>query len=177
MQDNGQDAFPTIVLETERLLVRQWVHDDWKRLRLLTTDPLVLRYIGDGQPWSDERTRKFVDGGIQQAQSRGWVLWPLIHKQDAELIGFCGFNSTFAPDVEIGWWLLPAYWRRGLATEAARAMLDYGFSKFRFPRVISVAQPANFASIKIMQKLGMRFDKTFVHEGVQLVCYAKTVDA
>ena len=172
-----QETLSLIVLETERLLIRQWVPDDWKRLRPLVTDPRVLRYIGDGKPWSDERIRKFVDGGIQQAQLRGWVLWPVIYKQDSELIGFCGFNSTFAPDVEIGWWLLPEYWGRGLATEAARAVLEYGYRQFHFPRVISVAQPANVASIRIMQKLGMRFEKTFVHDGIEVVRYAKAIDS
>jgi [ribosomal protein S5]-alanine N-acetyltransferase len=97
-----QWQFP-IVLETNRLLVRQWVPDDWKRMRPLATDPRVLRYIGDGLPWTEERMRRFVDGGIEQSAKRGWVLWPLIHKADSEFIGFCGFNAGFHPEVEIGW--------------------------------------------------------------------------
>ena len=161
-----------IIVRTDRLLVRQWVPDDWKRLRPLMTDPRVLAYIGRGEPWPDERIRRFVDGGIEKAATRGWVLWPVVHEADAELVGFCGFNDGFPPDVEIGWRLLPAYWGRGLATEAARAVLDYGFRTFGFPRVISVAQPANVASIRVMEKIGMHFDRRFVHDGIEVVSYA-----
>jgi len=162
-----------VVVETARLLVRQWVPDDWKRLLPLATDPQVLQYIGNREPWSEERVRKFVEGGIAMSASRGWVLWPLICKDDAELIGFCGFNGGFPPDVEIGWWLRPAYWGRGLATEAATAVMDYGFTTFGFPRLISVAQPANKRSLRVMEKLGMVFDRQFTHEGIEVVAYAK----
>ena len=161
-----------VILETPRLIVRRWLPDDVERMRPLATDPRVLRYIGDGRPWSDDRLRRFVRGGIEQAKSRGWVLWPLVHKADELMIGFCGFDAGFPPDVEIGWRLLPEYWGRGLATEAARAVLDYGFRTFHFPRVISVAQPANVASVRIMEKLGLRFDRRFVHNGIEVVCYA-----
>jgi RimJ/RimL family protein N-acetyltransferase len=162
-----------IVVETERLLVRQWVSDDWERLLPLMTDPRVLRHIGDGRPWPEERVRRFVDGGIEKARSRGWVLWPVVHRASAELIGFCGFDDGFAPEVEIGWRLLPDYWGRGLATEAARAVMDYGFRAFGFPRLISVAQPENRASIRVMEKLGMRYERGFVHEGAAVVSFAK----
>jgi ribosomal-protein-alanine N-acetyltransferase len=171
------DGFSVIVLETDRVIVRQWVPDDWKRLRPLATDPRVLKYIGNGEPWSDERIRGFVNGGIAMAKTRGWLLWPLIHKADSELIGFCGFNSGFAPEVEIGWWLRPEYWGRGLATEAARAVMSYGFETFGFPRLISVAQPANQRSIRVMEKLGMSFDRRFIHNEIEVVCYAKPCPA
>jgi ribosomal-protein-alanine N-acetyltransferase len=172
-QSSPFSELPMIVAETQRLLVRQWVPDDWKRLLPLMTDPLVLRHIGDGQPWPEERVRRFVDGGIEKARTRGWVLWPVIHRDDAELIGFCGFNDGFAPEVEIGWRLRPAYWGQGLATEAARAVMDHGFRIFGFPRVISVAQPANRPSIRVMEKLGMTYDRDFTHDGIAVVSYAK----
>jgi RimJ/RimL family protein N-acetyltransferase len=107
-----------VILETERLFLRDWVPDDWKPFRPLATDPRVLRYIGRGVPLSDERIQAFVNGGIETARSRGWILWPVIHRADAELIGFCGFADGFAPDVEIGWRFRLEYWGQGLATEA-----------------------------------------------------------
>jgi ribosomal-protein-alanine N-acetyltransferase len=171
-----EHPFPT-VLEPDRLLVRQWVPDDWLRLRPLVTDPRVLRCMTDPTPWSDDRTRRFVNGGIEHARGRGWVLWPLILKVDSELIGFSGFNAGYPPDVEIGWWLRPEHWGRGLAIEAGRALLDYGFRRFQFPRAISVAHPANAASIGVMRKLGLRFKKNFLHDGIELVCYSITVDS
>src|SRR2546423_15499140 len=115
-----------IVLETTRLYLRHWVPDDWKRFAVLATDPRVMRYLGGGQGWSEERIRKFVDGGIKAANTRGWILWPVIFKQDSELIGICGFNSAYAPEVEIGWWLRPGYWGQRVGTEIAGAVVGDG---------------------------------------------------
>jgi ribosomal-protein-alanine N-acetyltransferase len=161
-----------IILETERLFLRDWVPDDWRRFKPLATDARVLRYIGRSEPLSDEQIQAFVNGGIEKARSRGWILWPVIHRDDAELIGFCGFADGFPPDVEIGWRLRTEYWGQGLASEAARAVLEYGWRRFGFGRVISVAQPANLASIRIMEKLGMSFEERFSHNGIEVVRYA-----
>ena len=89
------------------------------------------------------------------------------------MIGFCGFWDGFAPDVEIGWRLLPKYWGQGLATEAATAVMEYGFRRWGFLRLISLAQTENKASIRIMQKLGMEFERCFQHEGIEVVRYSK----
>ncbi len=86
-----------VILETKRLFLRDWVPDDWKRFKPLATDLRVLRYIGRGEPSSDERIQAFVNGGMETARSRGWILWPVIHRADAELIGFCGFADGFPP--------------------------------------------------------------------------------
>jgi RimJ/RimL family protein N-acetyltransferase len=98
----------------------------------------------------------------------------VIHREDAELIGFCGFWDGFAPEVEIGWRLRPEYWGRGLATEAATAVMEYGFRRWGFPRLIAVAQPANAASIRVMEKLGMEFERSFLHDGFEVVRYARS---
>ena len=161
-----------VLVETERLFIRQWVPDDWKRIRPLGTDPRVLEYLHT-EPWSDERVQRFINKGIEVARTRGWILWPVIHREDAELIGFCGFSDEFPPDVEIGWRFRLEYWGRGLATEAAKAVMQYGWDRFRFGRLVSVAHPANRRSIPVMEKLGMAFEKTFTHKGVEVVCYAK----
>jgi RimJ/RimL family protein N-acetyltransferase len=75
--------------------------------------------------------------------------------------------------VEIGWRLRPDYWGQGLATEAATAVMEYGFRRWGFPRLISVAQPENKASLRIMEKLGMEFERRFQHEGTEVVCYSE----
>jgi aminoglycoside 6'-N-acetyltransferase I len=162
-----------VLLETERLFLRQWVPDDWVRFRPLGTDPRVLEFLAT-EPWSDERIRRFIERGIEVSRTRGWILWPVIHKDDGVLVGFCGFSDEFPPDVEIGWRFLPEYWGRGLATEAATAVLNYGFETFGFPRVISVPHHANRRSIRVIEKLGMVFERRFVHRGVEVVQYART---
>lgn len=162
-----------VLLETERLYLRDWVPDDWKRYKPLATDPRVLKYIGHGEPSTDERIKRFVCGGIEKAKTRGWILWPVIHREDAELIGFCGFGDGFPPDVEMGWRLRPEYWGQGLATEIARAVMDYGWQRFRFDRLVSVIHPENKASIRVAEKLGMAPETTFVHQGIEVLRYAK----
>jgi ribosomal-protein-alanine N-acetyltransferase len=161
-----------IVLETERLYLREWVPDDWLRFKPLVVDPRVVEYIKPGEPWSDDRIENRVREYIQLSQTRGWILWPVIHRADTKLIGFCGFSDGFPPDVEIGWRLLPEYWGQGLATEAATATLEYGFATWNFPRVIAVAQDLNRASIRVMEKIGMTFDGMFIHEDAEVVRYA-----
>lgn len=163
-----------ILCETPRLFLRSWVPDDWKRFRPLATDPRVLKYIGAGKPLTDEQIKGRIADWIRLEQERGWILWPVIHREDAALIGFCGFWDGFAPDVEIGWRLVPDYWGRGIATEAASVVMEYGFRRWNFPRLISVAQIGNAASIRIMQKLGMQFDQSFIHEGYEVVRYMKS---
>jgi RimJ/RimL family protein N-acetyltransferase len=163
-----------ILVETERLFVRQWLPDDWERLRRLVTDPRVLEHLPTEVPWPDERIQRFINRGIEVESTRGWILWPVIHKEDAELIGFCGFADGFPPDVEIGWRLRPEYWGRGLATEVARAVMQYGFDRFRFDRLVAVTHPANRRSIRVMEKLGMEFEKMFLHKGAEAVCYVKS---
>jgi RimJ/RimL family protein N-acetyltransferase len=160
-------------IETERVYLREWVPDDWKRYKPLATDPRVLKYIGDGRPATDEQIRTRIDTWISSGRERGWILWPVIHREHAELIGFCGFWDGFAPDVEIGWRLLPEYWGQGIATEAATAVMEFGFKRWEFPKLISVAQTANAASIRIMEKLGMDFERSFLHGGTEVVCYSK----
>jgi len=75
--------------------------------------------------------------------------------------------------VEIGWRFRQEYWGRGLATEAAKAVMQYGFDTFQFDRLIAVTHHANRRSVRVMEKLGMTFEKRFVHNGVEIVCYAK----
>jgi len=159
------------ILETERLIIRDWKFSDWKQCKPLATDPRVLKYIPPHEPWSDQRIQDFVRQAIELNESRGWILWPVIHRRDNRLIGTCGFWHSFLPDVEIGWRLHPDYWGRGLMTEAASSVLQYGWQRFDFPQVIAVAQTDNAQSIRIMQKLSMTFDKTFIHQGIEVVRY------
>ena len=161
-----------IIVETERLVIRQWEPDDWMGFRPLVTDPRVLEYLCS-EPWSDERTQEFISRQIEFTKSRGWAGWPVVHKDDSVLIGFFGFGDEIPPDVQIGWRFRPEYWGRGLATEAATAMMQYGFDRFHFDRLIAVAQPANRQSIRVMEKLGMTFEKPLTYKGVEVVCYAK----
>jgi len=132
-----------------------------------------MRYIGTGTPWPEENSRAFVERQIKLFRDRQFCLWKLVPKPAGPLIGFCGLQPL--PDtleIEIGWWLARAWWGQGLATEAARTALRDGFERAGLQRIVSIAQPANTASVRIMQKLGMRFEGTLDRRGRLVVLYA-----
>lgn len=159
-----------VILETPRLLIREWELSDCNRLYAICSDPRVMRYIGDGALDTEDKTRSSITRFIEFQQTRGWVLWAVEHKTDRNLIGFCGFGQLDS-DIEIGWRLAHDYWRQGLCTEAARMVLAHGFNAFRFPRVVAIVQPANRASIRVMEKIGMVYDGPLVRNGIDIVRY------
>jgi RimJ/RimL family protein N-acetyltransferase len=151
----------------------EWEAEDWLQFRAIAADPEVMRYIGDGTPWPEERTRLFVERQIDLFGERGFCLWKLVPNEGGGLIGFCGLQPLRETgDIEIGWWLARAWWGRGLATEAARVALRDGFERVGLQRIVAIAQPANTTSIGIMRKLGMVFDRMAEPRGIPVVLYA-----
>jgi ribosomal-protein-alanine N-acetyltransferase len=162
-----------MILETDRLVLAAWQLSDWIALRPIATDVEVMRYITGGVPWTDERIQLFVTRQIELFSQRGFCRWKLLVKPTREMIGFCGVGFWGdGVELEIGWWLARQYWARGLATEAARAALRDVFERAGLDRVISIARPANTASIRIMEKLGLKLECEFEKDGVRLVRYA-----
>ena len=156
-------------LETERLVLRRWdVDADLDVYAALCADPDVMRYIGDGSV----RTR--TDCAVQlEAFEKGWSgfgfgLFAVDRKDSNELIGFAGlaipeFLPEIMPAVEIGWRLSRANWGCGYATEAARAVLAFGFDMVDLERIVSVHAVGNEASGNVMRKIGMHFDREATH--------------
>jgi RimJ/RimL family protein N-acetyltransferase len=162
-----------MILETERLVLDTWQSSDWTAFRPIATDADVMRYITGGVPWSDDEIRRFVDRQVRLYAERGFCRWRLLEKPALEMIGFCGVGLwRDGLDPEIGWWLAPRCWGHGLATEGARVALRDAFERVRLERVVSIAMPANSASIRIMEKLGLKFECEFESDGVSLVRYA-----
>ncbi len=150
-----------------------WQPDDWLLLRPIGTDPQVMRYISGGKPWPDEQIREFVGRQISHFDRLGYCLWKLLLKETSAMIGFCGLQPLDGTaETEIGWWLARAWWEQGLATEAARAALTDGFERAGLARIVAVALAANQASIHVMEKLGMTYEREMVHRGLDVVLYA-----
>jgi ribosomal-protein-alanine N-acetyltransferase len=132
-----------------------------------------MRYISDGEPWPDERILEFVGRQVAHFDRLGYCLWKLLLKETSEMIGFCGLQPLDGTaETEIGWWLAQAWWGQGLATEAARAALRDGFERAGLKRIVAVALPANRASIHVMEKLGMKYEREMIHRGFDVVLYA-----
>jgi [ribosomal protein S5]-alanine N-acetyltransferase len=149
-----------IVMETQRLLIEDWQADDWQAFRYIARNPEVMRFIGNGKIWKDEWIKRWVNRQIDNRAKLGFAFWKLVEKGNGRLIGHCGMQDLGSTgEIEIGWWLAQDCWGKGLATEAARCVLQYGFEQFHFPRVIAIAHPDNIASLNIMKKLGMKFER------------------
>jgi ribosomal-protein-alanine N-acetyltransferase len=171
--DSVADRTQNVILETDRLRFATWTMEDWKAFQKLATDPLVVRYLGTGEPWSDERIQEFVARQCENWEKFGICLWKLLPKDSDTLIGICGLQHLAeTPYVEIGWWLAPSHWGQGLATEAARHTLAYAFEVSNLERIVAIAQAANRDSIRVMEKIGMRFEREAVHKGMRVVLYA-----
>ncbi len=149
------------ILETERLLFRDHTLEDLDAYCALEADPDVRRFVG-GQPRTREAAeRKFRNAFLRPARGR-LRLWATVYKPDRLYIGYCGVYPHLRPggpipgEGSLGFTLAPPYWRRGLATEAARAFVEFGFGRLRLRRIVASVQVGNAASVHILESLGFR---------------------
>jgi RimJ/RimL family protein N-acetyltransferase len=144
-------------IDTQRLIIRHFTPTDWQAVYAYTSDTRVMAYIPDG-PCTETQAREFVEKhtGVH-AEALAVML-----KTQYQLVGHLICHPWFAPRTyEIGWVFHPAYHGQGYATEAARALLRYGFAELQSHRIIATCQPENPASYRVMEKLGMRREGHF----------------
>ncbi|MBX3011240.1 MAG: GNAT family N-acetyltransferase [Caldilineaceae bacterium] len=148
----------TLLIETERLLMRPFQESDWPAVAAYTALPTIMEYMGEGVQ-SAEQTQAFVR---RHVTGEAVTAYPLLLKAENKLIGHLVFHPWFAPRTyEIGWVLHPTYHRRGYVSEAALALLRYGFETLQLHRIIATCQPENPASYGVMEKIGMRREGHF----------------
>ena len=146
-------------LETERLLLRRWRERDRDALAALNADPEVMEHLpGTLTPEESGQLLRRID---RQFEEFGFGLWAVDIKWAKKFIGFCGlavptFQTHFTPAVEIGWRFAKDQWGSGYASEAAKAVLDFGFEKVDLEQILSWTIPANQRSQRVMQRLGMK---------------------
>ena len=149
-----------IIIETDRLFLRQWREADREPFAALNADPRVMEYFAKLR--SREESDALVSKESAQIQQHGWGLWAASLKQTDEFIGFIGLaDADFAPNlthaVEIGWRLAFTYWGNGYATEGARAALKYGFEMLRREEVVACTAVHNRRSRAVAERLGMQY--------------------
>jgi ribosomal-protein-alanine N-acetyltransferase len=144
-------------IDTPRLCLRSFQRNDWQAVYDYTSDPAVMVYIPAG-PFTPAQAQAFVaDNMGEHARAVAVLLKPA-----NRLIGHMVFHPWFAPQTyEIGWVFHRAYHSHGYATEAAVALLHYGFDALHLHRIIATCQPQNVASWRVMEKLGMRREAHF----------------
>jgi RimJ/RimL family protein N-acetyltransferase len=150
------------VLETERLLLREFDEGDAGPFYVLGSDPAVTRYTGDpggGVASAEHALEVLRSHPLADYRRYGFGRWACVHKASGGVIGFAGLKYLDdLREVDIGYRLLPAYWGLGLATEAGRAVLGYGFTRLALRRVIGLVAPENLASVRVLEKLGLTFE-------------------
>ncbi|MEV2255089.1 GNAT family N-acetyltransferase [Streptomyces sp. NPDC050147] len=153
------------LLETPRLVLRRWREADVTPMTAIHSDPEVMRWIRDGSVHeAEEWTRSTLARWERGWETEGFGLFAVEVRATGELAGFTGLSvphylPEVLPAVEVGWRLGRSFWGRGLATEAARAVLDFGFTDRGLERIVSIAQVGNEASERIMNKLGMHVER------------------
>jgi RimJ/RimL family protein N-acetyltransferase len=156
------------VLETKRLTLRRLSPADAEFILELLNDEAFLRFVGDKAVRSADDARQYIlDGPVASYDRHGFGLW-LVELKDSGLpVGMCGLlKRDSLPDVDIGFAFLPAYRSQGYAFEAAAAVLSYGRREFGLKRIVAITNPDNAGSIRVLNKIGMRFERMIsVSEG------------
>lgn len=145
-------------LETERLVLRDWLDQDWQPFWNCTNTPAVMRWLGgvcdDARAAAQERL-------LGYQRDHGHTFWVVERREDGALLGFCGLKRSNQPGgplglLEIGWRLREEAWGQGYAREAAQATLDYAFRHLPDDAVVAFTVAGNEGSWGLMQRLGMQ---------------------
>jgi RimJ/RimL family protein N-acetyltransferase len=146
-----------IMLDTPRLKMRAFREEDFQPYAAMCADPEVMRYLGTGATFRPDEAWRSIAAMLGHWRLRGYGMWALERKDNGALIGRAGFiDPPGWPGFELGWTLARSQWRQGFASEAAQAALRYAFEVLERDRVISLIRPANAASIRVAQRLGMQ---------------------
>ena len=161
------------MLETNRLLIRKFTLDDLDELIELRSDPLVNKYLGGTRLQNAEAITKRMQFYIDCYEKHGFGACAMIWKPTGEMFGWSGLQPLEETgEIEVGYGMAQKFWGMGIGCECARAWLKYGFEKAGLKRIVAVASPENTGSWRIMEKCGMRYEKTETHYGETCVLYA-----
>lgn len=149
-----------IVLETERLVLRRLTLNDAPFIVELLNEPSFLRFIGDRGVRDLQTARQYLlKGPIASYEKHGFGLNLVFLRDSGDPIGICGLlKRDTLPDADVGFAFLPDHWGKGYATESAAAILAHGRRAFGLKRVVAITSPDNTASIRVLEKVGMKFE-------------------
>lgn len=160
-------------LETQRLVLREFQREDFRELAPILANPQVMQFSPTGI-LSIAQTQEKIETFITTYKKFGFGKWAVIFKESNELIGYCGIaleQIDNKNEKEIGYRLDPRFWGKGLATEAAATAIQYGFEQLNFPYILGIVERANTASVKVLGKLGMQYQRETLFHGVKMDVY------
>jgi RimJ/RimL family protein N-acetyltransferase len=165
-----------MTIQTDRLELRPYHDGDFEFLCSLFSDPEVVRFIGNGQTRDRDGAMQFLYWVYQSYKSDPKLgLRVLVRKKDQQLVGHAGLvpqTVDGSEELEIGYWIAREHWGQGYATEAAKALKDYGRKKLGMERFVSLIQPENVASRKVAERIGMELEKEIMMAGREVCIYA-----
>lgn len=153
------------LIETERLVLREITMDDIEDMFRLHSNSDVQKYTGDPLIETLEEMEKAIRTRISDYEKYGYGRWAAFLKNEMQFAGWAGL--AYLPEfdeIDLGYRFLPEYWGSGLATEVSREILNFGFDKLKLRKIIAIAMKENKASIRVMEKVGMEFDKFAPYE-------------
>lgn len=159
-----------IILETQRLYLRQFTEADAPLIKQLNSQPGVLQYIPEPALASIEEAKEVVANIILPQYKNNLGRWAAHLKSNGEFIGWCGLKLADG-EIDLGYRFLPSAWGKGYATEAAKATLEFGHSILQLKKIIAHAHIGNTASQKVLEKIGMHFVGEGIDEGVPVKGY------
>jgi [ribosomal protein S5]-alanine N-acetyltransferase len=162
-------------IKTERLVLREFQWSDVDALAPILADSLVMEFSPTGV-LSIAQTQAKIEGFIACYKEHGFGKWAVVLKESDRLIGYCGIaveQIDHQPEKELGYRLDSKVWGQGLATEAAIAALQYGFNALKLPYVLGIVESANTASVRVLEKTGMCFDRTTIFHHRKMDVYRR----
>lgn len=154
-----------LILETPRLLLREFDIDDAQSFYDLNLNPSVIKYTGNSAFRDIEEAKEFLKN-YSDYKENGFGRWAVINKATKEFLGWCGLKYDKKTDeTDIGFRFFETFWNQGFATESAKACINYGFENLKLKTIIGRAMKENTASIKVLEKIGLQYVKDFDFDG------------
>jgi len=160
-----------VILETQRLILRELEHTDDKDLFEIDSDPDVHLYIQNNPVKSIDEIKKVIEMLKIQYKENGIARWAVVDKLTNECVGWAGLKYFNHPlnnhnnFYELGYRFKKKHWGKGFATESSSAILDFGFKNLNVEKIFAITDPKNENSKKVLNKLGFNFQETFDYEG------------
>lgn len=160
----------THIIETKRLILREFIPEDASDFYHLNQDSEVMRYTGD-EPFASIAKAKLFIENYREYKAHGCGRWAVISKSDKAFLGWCGLKQHKAGYVDLGFRFFKRHWGNGYATESAQACVEYGFNTLLLKEIVGRVAPENSASVKVLEKIGMQFWKKDTCKGIPNALY------
>jgi RimJ/RimL family protein N-acetyltransferase len=172
-QQNSHVGVFQTVIETPRLILRRMKEDDAEALFDIFSDLIAMRYFG--LTFDRRKMDEWVRNNLGHEKQHGFSLLSVILKDNGEVIGDCGLETDSIDGrmlVGIGFDFRRSYWGKGYATEAALAVLKYGFTQFQFDSISSWIDPENIPSQRVAERIGMTVERYVTRGGKEYALYS-----